>query len=34
MGKSVGVKIKIVATPEAHVKVHVEKPEWRKYLYY
>ena len=28
------VKIKVVTTPEAHVEVHVDKPEWREYLYY
>ena len=33
-GLLVFVKIKIVKTREERVPVHVQKPEWRQFVYY
>ena len=33
-GRGVSVKIKIVNTPAVRVTVHIDRPEWREFLYY
>lgn len=33
-GEGVFVKIKMVKSREQRVPVHVDKPEWRKFVYY